>query len=117
MLIAVVTALACELGLWWLRYNRQPVALIWPASGVALGLVHRFGAASLPWISLGHLVIWRSVDLDPATLMVTLIYPAEAWLAALLMKNPPSLLSQERHLLLRTAWRLLGVPWIAVVPS
>lgn len=114
--IALAVAASCEIGLWLLRINQRDVGLIWPAAGVSAGIMARWGWRTLPWLAIGHTVIWRTLGFGPVTGLVPLLYPLEAWLAYHLGYRIPQLKNPDRSAMNRTTWRLMAVPWLAAIP-
>lgn len=114
--IVLAVAVSCEIGLWFLRINQRDVALIWPAAGVSAGIVARWGWRTLPWLAVGHAVIWRTLGFGPVTGMVPLLYPLEAGLAYYMGYRLPLLREPDRSAMNRTTWRLMVVPWLAAIP-
>lgn len=114
--IVLAVAASCEIGLWMLRINQRDVGLIWPAAGVSAGIMFRWGWRTLPWLAIGHTVIWRSLGFGPVTGLVPLLYPLEAWLAYYLGYRIPLLKEPDRSAMNRTIWRLMAVPWLAAIP-
>lgn len=114
--IVLAIAASCEIGLWMLRINQRDVGLIWPAAGVSAGIMARWGWRTLPWLAIGHTVIWRSLGFGPVTGLVPLLYPLEAWLAFYLGYRIPQLKEPDRSAMNRTTWRLMAVPWLAAIP-
>jgi hypothetical protein len=114
--IALAIAVSCEIGLWMLRINQRDVGLIWPAAGISAGIMVRWGWRTLPWIALGHTVIWRSLGFGPVTGLVPLLYPLEAGLAYYLGYRIPLLGKPDRSAMNHSTWRLMAVPWLAAIP-
>jgi Histidine kinase len=76
----------------------------------------RWGWRTLPWLALGHAIIWRTLGFGPVTGLVPLLYPLEAWLAYYLGYRLPLLREPDRSAMNRTTWRLMVVPWLAAIP-
>ena len=114
--IVLAVAVSCEIGLGFLRINHRDVGLIWPAAGVSAGIMVRWGWRTLPWLALGHAVIWRSLGFGPVTGLVPLLYPLEAGLAFYLGYRLPLLGKHDRSAMNRSTWRLMAVPWLAAIP-
>ncbi len=115
-IITLATAVACEVGLWFLRQSGESISLIWPAAGIAAALFHRWGHRAFPWIALGHLWIWVRLGLTPVTTAVPLLYTGEAWLAWHLAFGLARLRLPDRNSINHQVWQMLVVPWLAAIP-
>lgn len=116
VLITAITALFCELGMWLFRASGQTLTLIWPATGVCIGIFYRWGRQALPWVILGHTTMWLRFPMSWTLAIVPVLYTAEAWLASYLSFGLPLSRRSKRSAMDRTAWQLLVVPWLACLP-
>lgn len=114
--ITVAVALSCELGIWLLRESGRSISLIWPATGIGMAIFSRWGWRALPWVALGHTVLWLRFPMTWSMALVPFLLPLEAWLASYLGFRLPILRKPDRSAMDRTAWRLLLVPWLACLP-
>lgn len=90
--------------------------MIWPTTGIAAAIFYRWGRKALPWVLLGHLVIWLRFPMTWSLALVPFLYTFEAWFASYLAFRLPILRRPDRSAMDRTAWRLLLVPWLACLP-
>jgi hypothetical protein len=114
--VAIAVAAACWVGLWFLDFNARMVAMIWPAAGVAAGFCFRWGAGAIPWIMLGHVMIWFKLGLGPVTGWTPPVYAAEAFLAVFIGGRLNPFRRTGHAVMERTLWRLLVAPLLACIP-